>query len=643
MRRDLQRGQGDLAGVHTAVGDLHGGDGLVTGINRHGVHLDQPVKPMDHLPEDNVDTIEVGDAVDAHAELGAVGVGTSVSHGHGAQAPVGPGLPLEGLIGELAPNEDALPASAVPHGDVAALGDEVLDHAVEVRALVVERVALAADAALAGADAAEVLGGLRDGIREELNHHAAALAVERNVEEHLRVVRVDLPGGGRGLVEREVAGRGGRSSGGGEAATGGGAEGLGRGTEPGGRAGEAASGTRETLGGAESLGGTGEALRSAEALGRGAVALGGAASTGETGRGTAGTREALGGAIALGRAVSAREALGCTITLWGTGGTGERLRRTELLRSTEALGSTVTLGSTRGTTGLAGETTTELSTTGSATTVLHDFYKKFRNRSGLWTKNPPAEEFWDPWGPSFNVITIHSNSNFAFHVMPKPVRTYFFYLSKYGKLYPVMEPRSLFGRGAQVPYGPVHLKDDRFLDFFFRRLKVNDECDASPHLFPYVSYCQGERNLLLTADSPVVFHSLVDDGGERKLLYAGRSAMPFNPKSVVFDPRGYFYHPTVLSAPSGGAPPAKIGAPTLLEYGLISTNVMAGLTDHIVETIDNDEAVTSFFGHRLQSLPNNIATLLADLRSRQLTELAPDWELGPGHQLTQMGRSGESV
>src|SRR6185295_1067491 len=103
----------------------------------------------------------------ADEELRTVRVRARVGHREDAGTGVLAGLPLEGLVGELRP-VDRLAARAVARGEVAALAHEPRDDPVERRALEVQRLARPPDALLAGAQRAEVLRGLRRGVREQL-------------------------------------------------------------------------------------------------------------------------------------------------------------------------------------------------------------------------------------------------------------------------------------------------------------------------------------------------------------------------------------------------------------------------------------------------------------------------------------------
>ena len=82
-----------------------------------------------------------------------------------------------------------LATGAVVTGEVAALDHEVLDHAVEGRALKVQRLLrVLADALLASAKSAEVIGSAGDYIIAEFNDDAASgTAPDGDVEEDARL------------------------------------------------------------------------------------------------------------------------------------------------------------------------------------------------------------------------------------------------------------------------------------------------------------------------------------------------------------------------------------------------------------------------------------------------------------------------
>mmetsp|Transcript_10871 Transcript_10871/g.22629 ORF Transcript_10871/g.22629 Transcript_10871/m.22629 type:complete len:367 (+) Transcript_10871:69-1169(+) len=118
---------------------------------------------------------ESGGLTCADEELGTVGVWPRVGHAQHARSSV---LKVEVLVGEGSA-VDALAPRSVSCGEVSSLDHEVLDDSVELAALVSE-------AGLAGAELAEVLGGLGDVVAEEPHHHApGGHAADFNVEVHL--------------------------------------------------------------------------------------------------------------------------------------------------------------------------------------------------------------------------------------------------------------------------------------------------------------------------------------------------------------------------------------------------------------------------------------------------------------------------
>jgi hypothetical protein len=128
------------------------------------------------LAEDDVATVEPRGDDSGDEKLRAVGVGAGVGHGEQTRAVV---LQVEVLIGELL-TVDRLTTGAVTTGEVTTLEHEVRDDTVERRALVTETL-------LAGAELAEVLGGLGDLVIVEVEVDATGLAGPFNVEENLAV------------------------------------------------------------------------------------------------------------------------------------------------------------------------------------------------------------------------------------------------------------------------------------------------------------------------------------------------------------------------------------------------------------------------------------------------------------------------
>ena len=117
-------------------------------------------------------------------ELRSISSGTGVGHGQDSGSGV---LLVEVLVRELGA-VDRLASGAVSGGEITSLAHETRDHAVEGGSLVVEGLAGAAGALLAGAESPEVLRGAGGGVGEELHHDSAGrLASDRHVKENLRV------------------------------------------------------------------------------------------------------------------------------------------------------------------------------------------------------------------------------------------------------------------------------------------------------------------------------------------------------------------------------------------------------------------------------------------------------------------------
>ena len=108
---------------------------LLAGLARSGansLNLFKNAVTLDELAEDDVRTVEPVGRPKGNEELAAVGAGASVRHAEEAALVV---LNVEVLVGELG-TVDRNAARAIVVGEVAALGHEVLDDAVESASLV---------------------------------------------------------------------------------------------------------------------------------------------------------------------------------------------------------------------------------------------------------------------------------------------------------------------------------------------------------------------------------------------------------------------------------------------------------------------------------------------------------------------------
>jgi hypothetical protein len=71
------------------------------------------------------------------------------------------------------------------------------------------------------------------------------------------------------------------------------------------------------------------------------------------------------------------------------------------------------------------------------------------------------------------------------------------------------------------------LKDDNFLNFFFKNLRPNQTDKLND--YPYLSPCWGEQNYVKCHSNPVVFREM---DGEDQLVYGGDLKVKFDPSQL---------------------------------------------------------------------------------------------------------------
>src|SRR3989338_7395295 len=83
---------------------------------------------------------------------------------------------------------------------------------------------------------------------------------------------------------------------------------------------------------------------------------------------------------------------------------------------------------------------------------------------------------------------------------------YFYLLSEQGHLYHLFDPLP-FIQKVSVPCGPAFLRNEKFLDFFFKNLHPTPPELPHAKLFPFVSRCGKEGNFLAVPGgfAPIVF------------------------------------------------------------------------------------------------------------------------------------------
>ncbi len=92
-----------------------------------------------------------------------------------------------------------------------------------------------------------------------------------------------------------------------------------------------------------------------------------------------------------------------------------------------------------------------------------------------------------------------------------------------------------------MPFGPTFLKDRRFLQFFYARLRPTAPGDGEDvSQWPFLSVCGRETNFICSASrTPVVFQRLE----EERLWHAeGALSVPFDPSHLRLSAGGELYH-----------------------------------------------------------------------------------------------------
>jgi len=189
-----------------------------------------------------------------------------------------------------------------------------------------------------------------------------------------------------------------------------------------------------------------------------------------------------------------------------------------------------------------------------------------------------------------NFISIHSLRRFSTivksdtfyesHAESNP-RRYFYNVDLQGRLF--LEetlPKNI----------ATSIKDDRFLDFFFRRVRPilpKEEALLAAHNitceeYPFVSPCGKELNFIRPAATPIVFHSF--DVEKSMFMYAGSQSQAFQASNLAISKdTGRLYHRcTHLEKTAGKNEP---------QFALIRSAVVVGLSDQIgpVEEDDDDD------------------------------------------------------
>ncbi|XP_078689528.1 UPF0598 protein CG30010-like [Branchiostoma floridae x Branchiostoma belcheri] len=186
---------------------------------------------------------------------------------------------------------------------------------------------------------------------------------------------------------------------------------------------------------------------------------------------------------------------------------------------------------------------------------------------------------------------------------PEPkVREYFYYIDHQGQL---------FMDDTRVKNFITCFKEKKFLEFFFKRLKMNDMTRYSDD-FPYLSPCGRERNFVRCDDRPIVFSHILeptDDAEKPVLSYNGggdKLTFPFHPDKLCMLPRsGRVYHPA----------PEKVGG-----VGLVKSSLAIELSRDFKFGEEGEYAPPVAFTWKGQEVPltNELWELMTDEEKKEL-------------------------
>eukprot|EP00501_MAST-03F_sp_TOSAG23-6_P001197 GSMAST32.ASY1.ANO1.1241.1 assembled CDS len=174
---------------------------------------------------------------------------------------------------------------------------------------------------------------------------------------------------------------------------------------------------------------------------------------------------------------------------------------------------------------------------------------------------------------------IKSSSFYAKH---GENRDYFYHIDSQGRLFTEeVIPKNI----------ATSIKADKFLDFFFRRIKQNT---LNRHTdYPFVSPCGAEMNFIKAADTPIVFHDLQETDGKWNLLFGSSIKVPFDPELLRVSLSGRLYHLDTKS---------KIGG-----YALIKSHLSISLAENI--TIHHDDSQSENNGTHQINWQGKISTI----------------------------------
>jgi hypothetical protein len=162
------------------------------------------------------------------------------------------------------------------------------------------------------------------------------------------------------------------------------------------------------------------------------------------------------------------------------------------------------------------------------------------------------------------------------------IRCYFYNVDLQGRL---------FLEEAMPKNIATSIKDDRFLDFFFQRLRRTSAAqrdwmranEIPEQDYPFVSACGKELNFVRPAAAPIVFHSLLGQAisEERKLAYGGKSLMQSLDEKhgiAISQSTGRLYHKLTSQTLASKDKQRDVTG----EYGLIRSSIAVTLSEQII-------------------------------------------------------------
>jgi Domain of unknown function (DUF4505) len=223
-------------------------------------------------------------------------------------------------------------------------------------------------------------------------------------------------------------------------------------------------------------------------------------------------------------------------------------------------------------------------TTGiAASAKRHSFYS-FSTRKASGQQSTYVDEWFASIVKPKSFYELHSSTDTLRqrNKVDHSIRCYFYNVDLQGRLFlEETMPKNI----------ATSIKDDRFLDFFFQRLRRTSTAqrdwmranEIPEQDYPFVSACGNELNFVRPAATPIVFHSLIGQATseERKLAFGGKSLMQsFDEKGgiAISQNTGRLYHKLTSQtlAPKDNQQDARG------EYGLIRSSVAVTLSEHII-------------------------------------------------------------